>query len=67
MLVPTHALLPGDLCSSQDAAVTQLDLRTGESVTVTRIFPLASLRVSAGVNYTWRENTVKFAKKASTA
>lgn len=36
-----------------------------ESVTVTLIFLLASLLVSVGVNYTWKENIVIFAKKAS--
>lgn len=46
--------------------MTQLGLRTGGSVTVTRTFPPASLLVSAGVSYTWKGSTVKFAKKAST-
>lgn len=54
------------LTSVNGVPVTQLDLRTRESVTVTLIFPPASLLVSAGVNYTWKGNIVKFAKKAST-
>ena len=61
----THVVLPDASHPSQNVHVTQLVLRTGESVTATRTFLPVSLLGSVGVNYTWKENIVISAKKAS--
>jgi hypothetical protein len=53
------------LTSVKNVHVTQLVLRMGESVMVTPIFLLVSSLVSVGVNCTWKESIVIFAKRAS--